>query len=45
MKDIDDGVLVRDVTADGAPGWSMQVLAFVQRLQAAQSAIAKAEAK
>lgn len=45
IADIDSGLLVRDITRDGEPGWSMHMLAFVQRLQAAQAAIAKAEGR
>ncbi len=43
LADIDSGVLVRDITRDGEPGWSMHMLDFVKRLQSAQAAIAKAE--
>jgi hypothetical protein len=45
MSDIDSGLLVRDVTRENRPGWSMEMLAFVQRLQAAQAAIAKADGR
>lgn len=43
MSDIDSGLLVRDITRDSEPGWAMNMLAFVGRLHAAQSAIARAE--
>lgn len=43
LHDIETGVLVRDITRDDQPNWSMEMLAFVQRLQAAQQAIAKAQ--
>ena len=43
LSDIDSGVLVRDVTRDGQPGWAMTMIAFVQRLQAAQRAVLKAD--
>lgn len=43
VGDIDSGLLVRDIALDGKPGWSMHMLAFVQRLSAAQIAIADAE--
>lgn len=45
LGDIDAGVLVRNVTLDGAPQWATEMLAFVQRLQAAQMAVAKAEGR
>ena len=40
MNDIDSGVLVRDITHDGEPGWSIRMMDFVGRLKAAQAAIA-----
>lgn len=45
LHDIDTGLLVRDITRDGEAGWAMNMLEFVQRLQAAQSAVAKAEGR
>lgn len=45
LADIDSGLLVRDITRDGEPGWAMHMLHFVQRMQAAQAAIAKAEGR
>lgn len=43
LDDIDSGLLVRDVTRDGAPGWTTHMLAFVERLRRAQAAVLKAE--
>lgn len=43
MGDIDSGLLVRDISRDNDPGWTMRMFEFVRRLAAAQAAIAKAE--
>jgi hypothetical protein len=40
---IEDGTLVRDITKDASPDWSIRMLKFVQELQQAQAAIAAAE--
>lgn len=45
MSDIDNGVLVRNVSRDGEPNWSLEMLSFVRRLQECQHAIAKAEGR
>lgn len=45
LGDIESGLLVRDITRDGDPNWSAQMLDFVRRLQAAQAAVAKAEGR
>jgi hypothetical protein len=43
LHDIDTGLLVRDIRRDAQPGWTTNMVAFVQRLQAAQRAVLKAE--
>lgn len=43
MHDIDTGFLVRNIDRDGQASWASDMFAFVQRLQRAQAAIAKAE--
>lgn len=45
LHDIDTGVLVRDITRDGDPNWSREMVAFVQRLQQAQAAVLAAEGR
>jgi len=45
LKDIETGVLVRDISCDERPGWTADMLAFVRRLHAAQAAILKAEGR
>lgn len=45
LNDIDTGLLVRDITRDGDPNWSREILAFVQRLQQAQAAVLAAEGR
>lgn len=45
LNDIDTGVLVRDITRDGDPNWSREMIAFVQRLQQAQAAVLAAEGR
>lgn len=40
---LETGLLVRDITKDGQPDWSIKMLSFVKELQNAQTAIAKAE--
>lgn len=45
LSDIDSGVLIRNIARDGEPNWSMEMLAFVRRLQAAQMALARAEGR
>lgn len=45
LNDIDTGLLVRDITRDGEPGWALHMMDFVGRLQAAQAAIARAEGR
>jgi hypothetical protein len=42
MGDIESGLLVRDITKDGSPKWAMHMLGFINRLNAAKAAIAKA---
>ena len=44
IKQLDDGVLVRDISRDGEPGWPMRMLGFTGALAKAVAAIAKAEA-
>lgn len=39
VADIESGLLVRDITRDADPRWSIEMIAFVQRLQRAQAAI------
>ena len=39
----DDGTLVRDITGDNQPGWSIKMIEFVRQLQLARAALAKAE--
>ena len=43
IKQLDDGVLVRDISRDGEPGWPMRMLGFTGALAKAVAAIAKAE--
>lgn len=45
MAMLEDGRLVRDITKDGRPDYSMAMLALVRDLQTIQSAIFKAEAR
>lgn len=45
MADIDSGLLVRDVTRDGAPGWALQMLTFTLRLQSAAVALQRVEGR
>ena len=43
LNDIETGLLVRDVTRDVEPDWASNMMAFVQRLQKAQAALATAQ--
>ena len=43
MADIENGILVRDVSGDGEPGYAVRMLPFVKRLQVAAAALGKAE--
>ncbi len=43
MQQLDDDVLVRDISRDGEPDWPMRMLRFTARLAEAAEAIAKAE--
>jgi hypothetical protein len=45
MSHLDSGVLVRDVSRDGEPGWAIRMLPLVGDLQSAAVAIAKAEGR
>lgn len=43
MKQLDDGVLVRDISRDGEPGWSLRMLKFTASLSEVSIAIEEAE--
>jgi len=45
MTWLDDGTLVRDITGDNQPGWSIKMIEFVRQLQLARAALAKLEDK
>ena len=43
MQQLEDGVLVRDISRDGEPDWHMRMLRFTVSLSEASEAIARAE--
>lgn len=45
MRLIDGGELVRDISRDGEPDWSLRMICLVSTLKAASDAIAKAEGR
>lgn len=45
IKMMDDGLLVRDISGDGASGWAIKQLPLVIAVKAATEAIAKATEK
>lgn len=42
LSEMEAGTIVRDITKDGDPDWSLKMLRFVSGLQKAQTAVAKA---
>lgn len=42
FKMMNEGKLVRDISADGQPGWALRMMAFVRRLKKNHDAIDKA---
>lgn len=44
MQQLEDGVLVRDISKDGESDWAMRMLKFTASLSDAHEAITKAEA-
>ena len=45
MQQLDDSVLVRDISRDGEPDWTMRMLRFTVSLSEGSEAIAKADGK